>query len=305
MADMPGAVSGRPVLDESAGRILLSFELTILQAMQRQILRLLVTVKAYPAIGRRHGEAVCVAGIDLERSRWIRLFPVPFRDMRFDQRFRKFDIIEVETSKSSDPRPESYQPNVDSINVVGHIPAKRSDERRAILDPLVQPSMCAIRRQQTVDATSLGLFRPDGRPELLIEEDRSPWDPEKQMVVDQPSMLMPGKKGLEKVPFRFSYRYRCAGEGACRGHEQSIVDWEIAEAFRRWRDEHGEQRALEMIRTKWTEQLWAEDRDTALFTGNQFKNPDGFLVLGVFWPPKRSTDDGSRARAQGELLPPR
>ncbi|MDP9301029.1 MAG: hypothetical protein M3P43_09090 [Actinomycetota bacterium] len=56
--------------------------------MQRQTLRILVTVKAYPAIGRRHGQAVCVAGVDLEQSRWICLFPVPFRDMRFDQRFK-------------------------------------------------------------------------------------------------------------------------------------------------------------------------------------------------------------------------
>ncbi len=30
---------------------------------------------------------------------------------------------------------------------------------------------------------------------------------DKQLIVDQPSMLMPGKKGLEKVPYRFSYRY--------------------------------------------------------------------------------------------------
>lgn len=46
------------------------------------------------------------------------------------------------------------------------------------------------------------------------------------LIVDQPSMLMPGKKGLEKVPYRFSYRYRCAGEPGCHGHKQSIVDWE-------------------------------------------------------------------------------
>jgi hypothetical protein len=79
----------------------------------------------------------------------------------------------------------------------------------------------------------------------------------------------------------------------------------IAEAFRRWRDQYGEADALERIERKWTQQVWAPDRDAALFTGNQFKNPDGFLVLGVFWPPKAATGDGSRDPAQGELLPPR
>lgn len=273
--------------------------------MRDQRLAILVTVKAYPAIGKKHGEAVCVAGVDTQRPRWIRLFPVPFRDMPFDQRFKKFDVIELQASKASDPRPESFQPNVDSIAVVNHISPQRPAERRRFIAPLMRPSMCAVRREQKANGTSLGVFRPAEPPELLIVEDRSPWEPDKQMIVDQPSMLMPGKKGLEKVPFRFLYRYRCAGEPACRGHEQSIVDWEIAEAFRRWREQHGEQRALEMIQLKWTDQLWAPDRETVLFTGNQFKNPDGFLILGVFWPPKPSTGAESTGPVQSGLLPPR
>src|ERR1700674_3007527 len=37
---------------------------------------LVVTVKAYPAISRKHGEAVCVAGIrtDTPEPRWVRLW---------------------------------------------------------------------------------------------------------------------------------------------------------------------------------------------------------------------------------------
>jgi hypothetical protein len=165
--------------------------------------------------------------------------------------------------------------------------------------------MCAIRRQQAATGVSLGVFKPEAMPELVVTEDRSPWEPNKQYIVDQPSMLMPGKAGLEKLPYQFRYRYRCTGEPGCRGHEQSIVDWEIGEAFRRWRDQYGEPAALERIRAKWTDQVWAADRDTALFTGNQFKNPDGFLVLGLFWPPKLPTGGGSRGAEQGELLPPR
>ena len=122
-------------------------------------------------------------------------------------------------------------------------------------------------------------------------------------------MLMPGKKGLEKVPYQFKYRYRCAGEPGCRGHEQSIVDWEIAEAFRKWRAEYGERGALKRIEAKWTEQVWAPDRDTALFTGNQFKNPEQlFLVLGVFWPAEvgyrwRIRSSGARRTASSAMTP--
>lgn len=283
----------------------MSATVPILRHVARETLRILVTVKAYPAIGKRHGESVCVAGIDVERHRWIRLFPVPFRDMPYDRRFHKFDIIEVDARKAPDPRPESYQPNVDTIAVVDTIPPRRADDRRRLIEPLMQPNMCAVRRHQAATGASLGVFRPGSPPGFVIVEDRTPWEPDKQLIVDQPSMLMPGKKGLEKVPYRFSYRYQCADEPGCRGHEQSIVDWEIAEAFRKWRDQYGERGALERIEAKWTEQVWAPDRDSALFTGNQFKNPDGFLVLGVFWPPKPATGDGSRAPVQGELLPPR
>ncbi len=145
--------------------------------MQQETLRILVTVKAYPAIGKKHGEAVCVAGIDVDRHRWIRLFPVPFRDMPFDQRFRKFDVIEVRAKKASDPRPESYQPNVDTISIIDNIPPKRADDRRRLIEPLTQPSMCAIRRQQAAAATSLGVFKTEAPPEIVITEDRTPWDP--------------------------------------------------------------------------------------------------------------------------------
>ena len=268
-------------------------------------LRLLITVKAYPAIGKKHGEAVCVAGIDLDHPRWIRLFPVPFRDLPFDQRFKKFDIIELRAEKASDPRPESYRPNVDSIAVVGHVPASSPEERRRIVAPLVQRSMCAVRREQRATRMSLAAIgRPHPPPELRIHVDEEAWQPRKQSVVDQPSLLMPGKRGLEKIPYRFLYSYRCAGEPECPGHEQSIVDWEIAEAFRSWRRGHGEAQALNRIRFKWTEQLWSPERETTLFVGNQFKNPDGFLILGVFWPPK-PTGGGPRGSVQGELLPPR
>jgi hypothetical protein len=46
--------------------------------------------------------------------------------MPFDRRFRKFDAIEVDARKAADPRPESYQPNVDSITVVDNLPAAPS-----------------------------------------------------------------------------------------------------------------------------------------------------------------------------------
>jgi hypothetical protein len=244
-----------------------------------------------------------VAGIDVDEPRWIRLFPIPFRDLPVARRFRKYEVIELAVTPSADPRPESLRPIADSIVAIDYLGPERAHDRHRFVEPLIRPSMCWIRRQQVMDGTSLGAFRPAEPPELLVEEDRTPWEPDKQLIVDQPSMLMPSKRGLEKVPFRFSYRYRCEGESACRGHTQSIIDWEIAEAFRRWRRSYGETGARDRVIEKWTETLWAPDRDTCIFTGNQFRNHGSFLVLGVFWP-KRTTGGERAGPVQGVLLPP-
>jgi hypothetical protein len=94
--------------------------------MRPETLKIAVTVKAYRAIGRKHGEAVCVAGVDTEDQRWIRLFPRPVQRHAVRSALPKFDAIEVDARKAADPRPESYQPNVDSITVVDNLPAAPS-----------------------------------------------------------------------------------------------------------------------------------------------------------------------------------
>jgi hypothetical protein len=273
-----------------------------------ETLRVLVTVKAYPAVGKKHGEAVCVAGIDVDARRWIRLYPVPFRDLPDPNRFQKYETIELRARKAAtDPRPESYTPDTGSIKVIRkRLPGGKARGRRAYVEPLESASMCEIRRRREADGTSLGVFRPAELVDFLVEEDRTPWDPEKQVRIDQTSLLMPGKTALEKVPYRFRYVYRCA-DPDCNGHRQMIIDWEIGASFRRFRDRYGsEERAVEEVQRKWTEELWGPNRDTFFYTGNHHDNPDGFLVLGVFWPEKLGpTGGGPSPAGQGELLPPR
>lgn len=173
-----------------------------LDAWTTETLRLLVTVKAYPAVGKKHGEAVCVAGIDVDSPRWVRLYPVPFRDLPNPNRFKKYETIELQARKAAtDQRPESYTPNTGSIMVVRKsLPAGKARERRAYVEPLASASMCEIRRRRETDGTSLGVFRPAELLDFEVEEDRTPWDPEKQGRVDQTSLLMPGKQRSRRSP---------------------------------------------------------------------------------------------------------
>ncbi len=87
---------------------------------------MLVTVKAYPTVSQQHGEAVCVAGIrlDVEPHAWVRLFPVPYRDLAGDQQFRKWQVIDLEAQRAAtDRRPESFTP------IVPTGPGHRHEER--------------------------------------------------------------------------------------------------------------------------------------------------------------------------------
>lgn len=262
---------------------------------------ILVTVKAYPNISQKYGEVVCVAGVrvDVDPPRWVRLFPVHFRDLPKVQQFSKYDVIRLEVfPHSTDVRPETVKPNVESIEVVGHLDSGRGwADRKTLILPLADSSMCQIQESQKTQGTSLGLFQPERVTEFVWDQQDEEWDPRKQSVLDQPSLLYPDKKGLIKIPFRFIYRYFC--EPGCRGHKQSILDWELSQAFIKWRRLYGLESCLERLRARWLDEICGPEQDTWFFVGNQVKRQRQFMVLGTFWPPK-----GGRPRSKDPALEP-
>ena len=253
-------------------------------------LRLLVTVKAYPVVSTRYGEVVCVAGVTEPGpdQRWVRLYPVPFRRLEWAKRFRKYQMIELKVgSHGNDVRPETRRPNLDSLSPGRWLSEKGNWlERHPYIEPLMQSSMCEIARRQQAEGLSLGVFRPRELQDLVCEQQDEPWSSGQEVAVSQLSLLFENGERLEKVPFRFSYRYRCE-DGQCPGHKQSIIDWELGEAVRRWRKIYGDEtRLLEAVRQRWLDEMWSPERASALFVGSMHQRPASFLVLGVYWPRK-------------------
>jgi len=86
----------------------------------RSTTTVLVLVKAAPQPSSTYGETVCVAGLEgpVERPRWLRLYPVPFRYLDGERQFRKYDLVEVTTRDTgADKRPESRKITADSIKI--------------------------------------------------------------------------------------------------------------------------------------------------------------------------------------------
>src|SRR5690554_4275899 len=74
------------------------------------ITKVLITVKTYPSLSAKYGELVCTAGF-LEDGSWIRLYPIPFRKLKYEEKYKKYQWIELDIVKNNkDFRPESFRP---------------------------------------------------------------------------------------------------------------------------------------------------------------------------------------------------
>ena len=73
-------------------------------------------------------ETMCIAAMSLgPQPEWIRLHPVPFRDLQEDSKFRKYQEIETSVIRSrTDRRPESWTPPDGSIRTGDFIGTGRS-----------------------------------------------------------------------------------------------------------------------------------------------------------------------------------
>jgi hypothetical protein len=274
-----------PVDVEQAGRIVIPHRVEVL-----------ILVKAAPVLTKHLDETMCVAGLRLDEGEpsWIRLHPVPFRDLEDERKFAKYQRLSVEVRPpKSDRRPESWTPLPGTIQLSETIGTESAwAQRRAVIDRLQEVTMCdlvAANRLGSGEGTqSLAVVRPIDVPRLLIserdEEQLTRWRSRakaassRMSLFDDPSSTP--RPPFDVVPWRFRYEYRCAATG-CSGHKQTIVDWEVLALWRHVRH-HEDWR--EKMRRKFEEDLWS-GRDSVLFVGNQEQHPTSFLVLGVFWPP--------------------
>lgn len=82
--------------------------------------RILILAKTYPSPSAKYFETSCIAGIN-EHGAMRRLYPVPFRLIEENKKFKKWQWIEARIEKANnDHRAESYKLFVDTI-VCGNV----------------------------------------------------------------------------------------------------------------------------------------------------------------------------------------
>jgi hypothetical protein len=212
---------------------------------------------------------------------------------RQDQ-FKKWQLVnaDIRARGSSDPRPESYSPDPDSLQLREVIDSNRNwTKRRQLIEPLIGATttceLIAANRAVRMNepAPSLGLIKPRGiKVELLDGKPRSAEQLAKVKAATVPDLFNVPLAELQPPPFRIRYHYKCQSTD-CRGHRQEVLDWELGVSGVMWRRRYGANTGQKLLE-KWTSMV-ADTQDVHFFVGNQHQYRQSFSVLGV-WYPKRA-----------------
>ena len=265
--------------------------------------RIYIVVKTYPTISERYSELVCTAGV-LEDGSWIRLYPVPFRKLDFEQKYQKFTWIDVDVVRNTkDFRLETYRPMVNTITA--HPKPKKTDwdARRNIVfkNKKVYTNLQELIGKAKSEKTSLAVFKPTKIIDLIVEPAEREWDANKlsilkalsqQLTLDQtPEEIAREFEIVPKVPYKFSYRFE-DDEG--RKSTLMIEDWEIGMLYFKCLKKAGgdEDVAKQKVRQKYFDDFISKDLHLFLGTTLKFHNiaPNPFVIVGVFPAPFQSPE---------------
>ena len=252
-----------------------------------ELARVLITVLTYPQPSVKDLETVCTAGIT-EAGKWVRLYPVNYRSLPREKRYRKWQWIEVALGPwgySNDQRVESREPDVSSIRLLGEPISPKGNwrERRALIDGMSHHTVRELDALYDTSRVSLGIVRPTAVLDLEVASGERDWDPKHQALRAQ-GRLFDERKPLQRIPFTFHYVFEC--KDSQERYRLMNVDWELGVLFLKERERLStEVNAIRSVREKFLGEICASDRDTRFFLGTRhpFKQ---WLVIGAFWPPR-------------------
>ncbi len=247
--------------------------------------RALIVVRTYPTPARRGIEVSCTAAVT-DGGEWLRLFPVPWRFLEEDQQFRRYQWVELTVTKATDPRPESYKLRQNGIRILSPplSTARRWKERKRYVLPQVAHCLCCLKKEcDEKGFPTLGVFRPRSIEGLDIDSESASWTPAQLAILRQGLLFKQSPiTELEKIPFSFRYRFHCADE-TCPGHRLICTDWEMGQAYRKWRTDYGTQWEEKFRRRFEFEMI--HERETHFYVGTVHAHPRTWIIVGLFYPP--------------------
>jgi hypothetical protein len=268
--------------------------------------KVFITVKTYPTLSKKYDELVCTAGI-LDDGKWIRIYPLPFRQLDYDKRYKKYQWIELSIIKNkADNRPESYRVvNPDEIELGECIDTKKDKdwiERKSIIfnknNPIYRNLSDLINKANKTNELSLAVFKPEKIIDFIVESVDREWNADclahlkeqsKQFSlfdIQPESEVETEFSRVNKLPYKFSYTFV---DNIGKESTLMIEDWEIGALY--WNClksyNNNESIAIQKVREKYFDEFLKRDIYFFLGTTRQYhgwaSNP--FVIIGVFCPP--------------------
>lgn len=258
--------------------------------------RICILVKAYPQPSQKYEETVCCAGVT-EDGRFLRLYPIPYRKLKKEQQFQRFDWVEMDIARdTSDHRPESHKVVPDSIRIIQPGAGLKAEQRVRLWKPFIADSLQALKEENVETGRSLGIVKPDPGSVKFSAKPIKEATPEDQALTHylyrQASLLdAEPLKELQKPEFTFEYRFTSGGHA----HEMKIHDWEVAAACYHYKKRYGG-KTLEMLSNEYGNNIPRQNLHIIL--GTMKAHPRQFIIIGLL----RTTEDIDSVDAQQTLF---
>jgi len=253
---------------------------------------ILLVVKTYPERSKKYGNTVCTAGILEDTNEWVRIYPINFNvyNKLNLSKFIRFRARISKDTKDYMKRKESHKIDQNSIKIIDdHLTDTKKkgvwEERKRILERALSPSLEELKAKFEVDRTSLGLIKPEVNSLKFILS-----KPVEEIEIDvmkkiQLNLFGEKLKKVDVIEKAFSYQYKCGGEN-CNGHKMICEDWELLEAFRKYKKTYPTPEEVEQnLRYKFYEEKLSKS-ELYFIVGTYWKYPT-WLIIGLFYPPKQ------------------
>jgi len=256
--------------------------------------KILILCKTYPSPSGKHSETSCVAGVK-SNGDLIRLYPIPFRLINPNQRFKKWQWVNVHYVKAKkDHRPESNAVVIDAIECIGEPLTTKNNwqaRREAIQNVITFSSFAELESNRQSNGNTLAFLKPTKIRSLDIRKVKDPnWTKEeldkllgyqKQagLFDDEPKDI----KLLQKLPYDFYYNYVCEVDGIEYEHTHKIVDWEAGALYWQCVNKYGDDWEAP-FRNKLETEL--PNKELLFLMGTIHRFPDTWLIISLVYPPK-------------------
>lgn len=251
-----------------------------------QTIELLVNCKTYPAVSTKYVETVCTGGVQ-PNGDFVRLYPVPFRFLETEEKYKRWDVIQVRAYRDTkDPRPESW-------HLIPGTPIKKI--RRLSTDKQRWEWMRDTVHASSQEMESKGLTNGCVEIEpirLYWQADAKEWSASQRNVIEQRDLYATEEQMSrisQQIPYEYRLEYRELGNPTVL--DRKVLAWSFYQGFIRNRNSVGsDEEALDIVASRVRKSIFNSNRCVFAILGTHSKFGH-WMISGLYHVPRDIVSD--------------